>query len=260
MITGKKRSYHLGVLAAVVMLFMGSMPGKAVEQVGVQYTQKEISSFKAARKHHVRGEQYYADAKYKKAEKSFLKCIKLFPRYSSADYFLANISYDTGDLMKALARIENAEKNFKVMNTLLVETEKKYREDLRLEAANIRKDLRNERYDASGSQRADMRKRLTSISKRLRRRIDSGRHLLPEYHYVHGNIHFKMKQFKKAYEQYLRTIGIKKDHAKAYNNLISLLFMVRKYQDAAAFIKQAEANNVQVNPKLKGAVLKALGN
>ncbi len=257
-----------GVLAIGVLLFSLIVPaalsaqGKSRMQLEeVKLSAKEYNDFKAAHKKFKDGEMHMAQDKENKAEKSFRSCLKKFPRYAAADYYMAKIMYNKGQFKKGMDHILNAKKNFKFMSSLLFQAEKKTKEDLKLEMQNLRNDARDSNYgDMSSGQSSDRRTRMRSIGKRLRKRMDGGRVLYPDYFYVQGNLHFKMKQLKEAYGQYIQALNLKPDHANTYNNLINLLFMAKKYKDAANFLKAAQENNVEVNPKLKEAVLKASGN
>jgi len=78
-------------------------------------------------------------------------------------------------------------------------------------------------------------------------------------YYIHGNILFKLQKFEQARDQYLEAIKTDPRHPGAYNNLINMCYMAKSYEAALKFLNQAEANGVQLNPKLKEAVLKAAG-
>jgi len=55
-------------------------------------------------------------------------------------------------------------------------------------------------------------------------------------------------------------VRINPKHGDAYNNLASLYYMVKKYSQAMEYLKLAEENGAQVNPKFKEALQKAIGN
>ena len=71
------------------------------------------------------------------------------------------------------------------------------------------------------------------------------------------NMLFKMKRFQDAYGQYLEALEADATHIGAYNNLVNMHYMTKDYEGALKFIEAAERNGVEVNPKLKEAVLKA---
>jgi pentatricopeptide repeat protein len=79
-----------------------------------------------------------------------------------------------------------------------------------------------------------------------------------EYDYFTGNCQFKLKRYEEAAASYREAVASDPAHANAYNNLINILYMVRRYDEARAVIDRAEANKVKVHPGLKKAVLDGL--
>ena len=249
----KKKIFSIMAVISVV-LFLGAKG--LVGQDEFLFTQKELNDFKLAKRHHYTGEQLFIKGKHQKAEKSFKKCLNVFPKYSSADYYLSKICYQKTDYIQALAHIEKAEKNFRFMDNLNVSAQWQYLKRLREERENLQNVLNDPNQKLTDSMRSELEKKVRRIDDAVKRPIPSADHIPADYHYVHGNILFKMKKFKEAYGRYVETLKSDPRHANAYNNLISLLHMVKQYKKALAYIEQAEANGVEVNPKLKEAVLK----
>jgi Tfp pilus assembly protein PilF len=79
-----------------------------------------------------------------------------------------------------------------------------------------------------------------------------------EYDYFTGNCQFKLKRYEEAAASYRGAIATDPGHANACNNLINILYMARRYDEARAVIDRAEANKVKVHPGLKKAVLDGL--
>ncbi len=248
---------NTSLILTLLILFLGST--FIFGQQSHKLSQKEVHSFKMAKKHHYAGQQYFLKKKYPKAEKAFLKCIQTFPNYSSANYYLAKIYYHQGDYKNALSNIETAKKHYKFMHDLLVSTQLEYLSSLRRQKDNITKDLTNSELTLSSAQRATMQKNVQDIDAVLNNPITSVESLPADYHYIHGNIFFKTKRLKEAHEQYIDAVGTDPAHASSYNNLISLYLMIKRYDAAAEYIKKAEKNHVKINPKLKEAVQKATG-
>ncbi len=79
-----------------------------------------------------------------------------------------------------------------------------------------------------------------------------------DYNYFVGNCLFKLKRYDEAAASYKKAIATDPAHANSYNNLINLLYMARRFDEARAFLGRAEANTVKVHPGLKKAVLDGL--
>jgi len=104
-----------------------------------------------------------------------------------------------------------------------------------------------------------LRSEMSIVTSRLQERPLPGgaEYFPPTILFVHGNILFKMKRFQDAHGQYLKALEADATHIGAYNNLVNMHYMAKDYEGAMKFIEAAEANGVEVNPKLKEAVLKA---
>jgi tetratricopeptide (TPR) repeat protein len=80
-----------------------------------------------------------------------------------------------------------------------------------------------------------------------------------DYYYFNGNIFMKLKKYNEAHANYIEALKQNPLHGNASNNLASLYYMIKKYQQALDYLNQAEANGVKINPEFKKAILKALG-
>jgi Flp pilus assembly protein TadD len=76
-----------------------------------------------------------------------------------------------------------------------------------------------------------------------------------EYHFVHGNILFKMKRLDEAQRFYLAAVQADPRHSSAYTNLINIFLMSGDKANALKYLQLAESRKVAVNEKLKKAVL-----
>jgi pentatricopeptide repeat protein len=97
------------------------------------------------------------------------------------------------------------------------------------------------------------------LDHRLSRPVATEEKVPADYHYIHGNILFKLKEFQQAHDQYLQAVTVDPKHKDAYNNLINIYLMSKQYQKGLDYLKLAEENDVKVNEKLKEALLKAAG-
>jgi tetratricopeptide (TPR) repeat protein len=254
----KNRLWYIAIplLLALVMVWSAGT-GFIFAQETQKMSQKEFHMFTRAKKQHYAGQQLYLKGKYKKAEKAFHKCLELFPRFSSAYYYLAKIHYQRGEYKEARTNIELAKTHYAFMNQLNVSAQMEYLNTLRRQKDQLMADLTNSELRLTGNQRAEMEKNVRKIESILNKPIASVEKIPADYHYVQGNIFFKTKQLKNAHDQYVKAIDTDNTHQNAYNNLISLYLMIKRYQNALDYIKKAEANKVEINPKLKKAVMKA---
>lgn len=92
---------------------------------------------------------------------------------------------------------------------------------------------------------------LGRIDQQLRDPIPENPPVPAGYHYIHGNILFKLRRFREAADRYLETIRLDPHHEFAYNNVASLYLGIGQYQTALDFLLQAEANGVKVNADFK---------
>ncbi len=240
----------------IMILSLGVHSGFA--QGRYQLTKKEFHSFKLARKYHYSGVQLFLKRKYVKAEKYFKKSLNAFPKFSYADHFLAKICYNKKDYTQALAHIKRAKESFKYIRDLEVDSQLQYMDRLRQQREDMETDLENPLLGIPRGQRAEMEKDVLKIESLLIKPIAEAKPMPADYHYVHGNILFKLKKFKEAHDQYVQTITLDPKHAYAYNNLITLFYMAERYDKALEYIKQAESNKVEINPKLKEVIRQAL--
>ena len=75
------------------------------------------------------------------------------------------------------------------------------------------------------------------------------------YHYLHGNILFKLKRYDEARDQYLETVKLNPGHISAFLNLAAVNYMLRQYQVAVDYLQQAEFLLGRSHPKLRKAIL-----
>ena len=231
---------------------------------------KELAAkWETAHPRFLKGRDHFIRKEYDRAEAELQKCLEVFPDHPDALFYLAQLEYRRHDFVRALADIEKAETGHgqfagvdspveSLRRTSLLDERKRMEQEIAFMEEIL--------YDPSCKTDNEMLKLPESIEV-LRREIQAinaqlstpspiGPKLLPaDYSYVHGNILFKLNRTRGAAEQYLKAIASDSRHAGAYNNLINLLYMAREYRRAMGFIVQAEANGVDLNKKLKQAVI-----
>ena len=187
----------------------------------------------------------------------------------TACFYLSNIFYDRKELKQALKYIEEAEKNFEFMTKMHVSAFDDYLKQLREQKQDLGTRLSNYKGRLPGIKDPDLKREVEQaihsvesnihiIDTKLNNPIPPVAKIPLGYYYLHGNIFFKMKNFKEAYNQYIETIKLNPKHGKSYNNLAIIHYMSKQYQKALEYLNKAEANGAKVNPKFKEAILKNL--
>jgi len=231
---------------------------------------KLVDKFKRSDARFEKGKGYFAKEKYDQAEKELKQCLEIMPEHADACFFLAQIGYRKGDFNQALADIEKAESNYKLIGQFYTYTHELRLEQLRDDKMRLQSELASLQDQLSRARSDEDRQKiqmamnpiqseLAAVSTRLNEPLPDVMTTPADYYYIHGNILFKLQKFEEANGQYLEAIKTNPRHANAYNNLINLQYIGKNYEGALKLVNQAEANGVQVNSKLKEAVLKAAG-
>jgi len=237
-----KSKQILSVLSLALFLFC--LYGSSFAQE--DFTREEYKLFQkyqAANKRFEEGKKQFGKGKIDKAEKEFNASINIMPQHADSYFMLAQIAYKKGDLELARSRMETAKENYHFIVKM----------KMNMDQVRILKmqEARDEgRYDE---------KYTDAIKARLSRPIATEEEIPADYHYIHGNIMFKLREFQQAHDLYVQTITIEPKHKDAYNNLINIYLMSKQYQKGLDYLKMADENDVKVNEKLKEALLKATG-
>lgn len=240
-------------LLIILIFFIGMTSAFGQEQFKMD--ENTFQQFQRAKRMFEKGKVFFLKEKYEKAEKPLKQCLEFFPRYSQADYFLAQIYYKKQDLLKALEHMEKAKANYSFMGNLLVASQHKYFDFLRIRRKEIQ-DMLADLTDTDEIEKA--KKSIAEIDGRLTEPLPVISEGSADYFYFHGNIFMKLKKFNNAHAQYLEALRLDPTHANASNNLANLYYMVKNYQKALDYLNQAETNGAQINPKFKEAILKGL--
>ncbi|MCU0289367.1 MAG: tetratricopeptide repeat protein [Acidobacteria bacterium] len=253
------RKMRKGTSLLLLLLVLFFIIGSEITfgQEAFKMDENTFQKFKLAKRMFEKGQEYFLQEKFAKAEEALLECLKNFPTYSQADYFLSQIYYKKGDFDKALEHINNAKANYKSMADLLVASQQKYFDELRKakqEQQNILINLTNK------DEIARTKREIEVINSRLNEPLPIISEISADYYYVAGNIFMKLKKYNDAHAQYSEAIRINPLHGNAGNNLASLYYMIKKYQKALDYLNQAETNGIKVNQEFKKAILKALEN
>jgi len=230
---------------------------------------KLIERFKMAEPKFQKAKEFFIEGKYTKSERELRKCLEIMPEHANAHFLLSQINYKNGNFAQALADMEKAKANFDLISQLYNFTHEERLEHLREQKMNqethlvtlqqqlgqVRTNEDKQKIQTSISLTKSL---ISQINTHLNEPVPPALQISAEYFYFHGNILFKLKKNQEAFDQYKEAVKIDPQHTNAYNNLINLFLMAKNYQGALYYVNQAEGNGVEVNPKLKDAVLKAL--
>ena len=233
--------------------------------------QKAFQRFKQAKRLYVKGEQLYLKGKLSKAKKSLEECVEIFPEYSEAYFVLAQVLYVQREYSSALDHIANAKAHFNYMANIRASSQMDYIGGLGEQSQKLKDRLRElqRKLSTSGAtgQRSQLenqigviQSQLNRIEGQIRTPVPTFEQLPAEYHYVHGNLLFKLKKFPEAKTQYLEAVKVDQSHGNALNNVAILLFLEKKYRKAKAFLDRAEASGMAINQNFKRDLEKALEN
>lgn len=202
-----------------------------------------FQKYQAANKRFEKGKEEFGKNKIDKAEKEFNECLNIMPEHADANFMLAQIAYRKGDLELARSNMETAKENYHFIVKM-----KMNMEQVRILKMQEARDAGT--YDERGTQ---------ALDHRLARPVATKEEIPADYHYIHGNILFKLKEFQEAHDMYVQAVMTDPKHKDAYNNLINIYLLSKQYQKGLDYLKIAEDNNVEINQKLKEALLKAAG-
>jgi pentatricopeptide repeat protein len=231
---------------------------------------KLVEKFKRADARFQKGKSLFSKEKYDQAEAELKTCLEMMPEHADAYFFLAQIDYKKGNFNQALADIGKAESNYEFIGQFYTYTHELRLEQLRDDKMRLDSELTSLRDQLAKAKSEEERQKLqsamnpvqsqlSSINTRLNEPLPHALKTPANYYYIHGNILFKLQKLQETRDHYLEAIKIDPKHAMAYNNLINLYYMAKNYEEALKLVNQAEAEGVELNPKLKEAVLKAAG-
>lgn len=208
--------------------------------------------------------------RHDKAEAELRYCLARLPEHQDAHFLMSQILYRRGEYAPALDHIMGAEAGYLKMAGALSELErqklrKRSENMLRLsdeiadleasaETVKNRGSCLPDKYDqALQDTKQDLTKEEEERNRSSAMAKDGG--LPAVYSFWHGNILFRLKEGPAAEAQYRKALAKDPDLREAYNNLVNLLFMGGRVEEARIWLDQAEAHHAPVHPELKKAVL-----
>lgn len=212
---------------------------------------------------------YFLAEKYARCESEAAACLESLAEHHGAHFFLAQVLYQRGEFERALEHALAAKSGFlhlqeigKRLKQQKLEKQLDDKLDLaeRLEdwnAALAQTVCQKAVYQGASMATEDKLNKASNYSDSIASNVD--RQVPAEYDYFHGNCLFRLKRYPEAEAQYKAAIGVEPRHANAYNNLVNLLYVQKRFEEARALLAQAGANQVDILPGLKKAVLNAPG-
>ncbi len=194
---------------------------------------------------------------YARAEKILTGLVTGLPEWSEAHLLLAKSRYAQGRFAAALTAVEKAERTFDATAAVMVKVR-----DARKAQLTSQKDAQLAILGANASAAAaDAAKQTIIMVDREIASLDAANTtaMPAEYPFFHGNILLRLGRTAEAIDQYCAALAIDPAYRPAANNLASVYYEAKRYQDAREVIEKVEAHGQSVNPELKRRVLAALG-
>lgn len=244
-------------------LFLISLSGWSQEDFS--RSEKLIyEQYRAVNKSFEKGKKLYESGNLVKARKEFQDVVERMAEHADAYFFLSQISYKEDKIDEALQEIQQAKDNYKFIAKMKTNMHQIMINQLRDQKDQMEERLGSMREAAAvatGPQKSKLSAEVTklegqmnTITNRLNEPIPVDEETPADYFYFHGNVFVKQKKYQEAHDQYMEAVRINPKHGDAYNNLASLYYMVKKYSLAMEYLKLAEENGAEVNPKFKEAL------
>jgi pentatricopeptide repeat protein len=205
-----------------------------------------------------------------KCEKEALFCLAKLPEHHEAHFLMSHVLYKRGELDPALEHIKAAEAGYLKLAKELALAGRKAGEGQSEDLLRVTEEIADlaGAYAASkshGNGMSDVYERalVDSRQEMLKAESDRGRSAkqgdsatVPAlYRFWHGNVLFRLERHDEAEAQYKLALAADPEFGETYNNLINLLYMEGRLDEARAVLAQAEAHKAKVQPGLKKAVL-----
>jgi len=204
-------------------------------------------------------------------EKEALFCLGKLPEHHEAHLLMSQVFYKRGEYVPALEHVRAAEEGFLKLTEAMTVMEQKRMKEQADSVAGLIDDVQDyTAADQAAKSRGSCQpyrysKDLEDAKNKL---IKEGRwtdkdpsqamtQVPAEYRFWHGNCLFRLKRLPEAEAEYLLAVKINPAYAEAYNNLINLLYIEKRLDEARSLLSQAEAHKASIQPGLKKAVLEA---
>jgi tetratricopeptide (TPR) repeat protein len=227
-----------------------------------------LNKYKALESRIEKTRNYFLAENYTKCEKEAAACLEALAEHHGAHFFVAQVLYRRGKFDKALEHMLAAKAGYLHLQAIGESLQQKKFEKQLEKKVDLADQL--EDWNSALAQTVckkgvyqgavlETEAKLNAANKYSESNPSKvGAQLPAEYSYFHGNCLFRLKKYPEAEEQYKTAIRTDPQHVNAYNNLINLLYMQKRLDEAQNLLIQAEAKQVAIVPGLKKAVLEAL--
>ena len=254
----ERRSRSLAAALVVTAALLLAGKGTLAQPVNSGDTEAEqLQIYGAAMPMLATAREHIEVSDYARAEKILAGLVTGLPEWSEAHLLLAKSRYAQGRFAAALTAIEKAERTFDATAAVMVKVR-----DARKAQLTSQKDAQLTIVGANASAAAaDAAKQtITMVDRELAALDAANTTAMPaEYPFFHGNILLRLGRPAEAVDQYRASLAIDPAYGPAANNLASVYYEAKRYQDARDVIETLEAHGQSVNPELKRRVLEALG-
>jgi glyoxylase-like metal-dependent hydrolase (beta-lactamase superfamily II)/Tfp pilus assembly protein PilF len=257
--------------AAVVVIMLLLLIGSALAESGDLQASSEaaIKKYKSSHIHFLKGEKQFRKGKYESSIKELAKCLDILSFHDRAHFYLAYIYYKQGELPKALIHIQKAKEGYEVLADLQfdewLEVQQSVLDQIQRKQS-LEGNLESVTDTCSYDEWAQMfnlsiddaEQNIRNLEGEQRSAGISNSFPPADYFYLHGNILFKLKDFKQARENYTKAVEIDPKHTDAHNNLTAAFYSENMFREALDSIERAELRGIETNPDLKMAVMRSL--
>jgi tetratricopeptide (TPR) repeat protein len=242
----------------------------AVLVQGAAAQEAAVNAYAALSPHILKARAAFQKDRLDKCEKEALFCLGKLAEHHEAHFLMSHVLYKRGELGAALEHIEAAEAGYLKLAKELALAGRKAGEGQSEDLLRVTEEIADlaGAYAASkshGNGMSDVYERalVDSRQEMLKAEGDRGKSAkqgdsatIPAlYRFWHGNVLFRLERLDAAEAQYRQAIATDPDFGETYNNLINLLYMDGRLDEARAVLAQAEAHKAKVHPGLKKAVL-----
>ncbi len=250
-----KQTWSVGLL--VLVLLGLCLPTQGYEYKKSSFSKEMAVAYKQAEQQFKKGQAQFKKKQYERAQLHMEKALEIFPLHANAIYHLALMSYMKKDNIGALRNIVAAKQAVVRLNDLKAKVIHERKNKLN----EYQKDLKNGFYAGHfgdnnpclvqfGQFYSDMlATEVELIKDKATDKVMLG--IPADFFYVHGNILYRMKSYKKALLQYVEAVKRNPRHGGALNNLATLFLKAQDKEKALVCVRYAEKAGFKVDPRLK---------
>ena len=228
-----------------------------------------VNSYASLSPHIQKARAAFQKDRLDKCEKEALFCLNMLAEHHEAHFLMSHVLYKRGELEPALDHIVAAETGYLKLGQELAVAGRQAGQGQSEQMLQVTEEIADlaGAYAASkshGNGMSDIYERALVDSRQELLKAEGDRSksdqqgavvVVPAlYRFWHGNVLFRLKRLDEAEAQYKLAIRTDPDFGETYNNLINLLYMDGRVDEARQVLTQAEAHKAKVHPGLKKAV------